>query len=214
MSIKRLLSNWRLKVLAACYARLRVAWHARERLSYISNGTLQIGKHTYGCPTVQAYRGSERKVSIGPYCSIGPDVTIITGGIHPTDWVSTYPFRAKWILPGAFEDGMPKSNGNVRIGADVWIGSQVTILSGVNVGHGAVIATGSVVAKDVPPYALVGGVPARVIRYRFSPEQIRTLLDIKWWEWSEIKIKEAVPLLSSGRIDEFLVYYGVTNEKS
>ncbi len=171
------------------------------------NGTLEIGKHTYGQPRIMQYRGSERKVRIGSYCSIAPDVTIISGGIHPVSWVSTFPFRIKWKLPGAYTDGMPCSSGDVNIGSDVWIGTHVIILSGVTIGHGAVIATGAVVTKDVPPYTLAGGVPAKIIRKRFTEDQITSLLCIRWWEWDEEKIKTAAPLLSSDNMDEFIRLY-------
>ena len=79
------------------------------------------------------------------------------------------------------------------IGNDVWIGSNVTILGGITIGHGAIVATGAVVTKDVPPYSVVGGVPAKVIRYRFSEEKIQELLDEKWWEWNDEKIKTEYP---------------------
>jgi acetyltransferase-like isoleucine patch superfamily enzyme len=198
------MKTWLLNVLSAVYIRMLGAYQSGLYQKELKSGTLQIGKHTYGSPTIHSYRGSERKVIIGSYCSVGPDVTIITGGIHPPDWVSTYPFRAKWKLSGAFEDGMPSSNGEVIIGNDVWIGSQVTILSGIKVGDGAIIATGAVVTRDVPPYSIVGGVPARVIKYRFNEEQVKRLLAISWWQWDEEKIKSVIPLLSSNRIDEFL----------
>lgn len=172
----------------------------------IKKGMLIVGKHTYGVNNldIQTYYGSEAKVNIGKYCSIGPNITIITGGIHPTNWISTFPFRAKWNLLGKFEDGMPCTKGSIEIGNDVWIGSGVTILSGVNVGHGAVLATGALVTKDVPPYAMVGGNPAKTFRYRFDEKKIIKLLEIKWWDWEEIKIKENVELLSSSNIKEFI----------
>jgi len=155
-----------------------------------------------------AYAGSERRVRIGSFCSIGPEVDIITGGIHPVQWVSLYPFRIKWGMDGAYEDGMPTSNGDVEIGSDVWIGTGALILSGVSIGHGAVIAARAVVSRNVPPYAIAAGVPARVVRYRHTQEQIRRLLEIAWWNWPDERIREAVPLLLSTRVEEFLQLYG------
>ncbi|MCX5871336.1 MAG: CatB-related O-acetyltransferase [Deltaproteobacteria bacterium] len=169
-------------------------------------GTLQVGKHTYGLPVIDAYKGSERKVIIGSYCSIARNVVLVTGGIHPVGWVSTYPFRYQWNLPGAFEDGMPSSNGDIVIGSDVWIGADVMIMSGVTVGHGAVIAARSVVTRDIPPYSLVGGVPAKVIRSRFDPETVAQLLEIKWWEWDEARVRSAIPFLSGPDIRQFIDY--------
>jgi acetyltransferase-like isoleucine patch superfamily enzyme len=170
-------------------------------------GLLTLGRHTYGRPRVRVYQGSERKVTIGSFCSIAPDVEIITGGIHPLDWVSTYSFRVQWKMEGAFEDGMPRSNGDVIIGSDVWLGTGVTILSGVTIGHGSVVAAKSVVTRDVPPYSIVAGVPAKVVRHRFDPDVIDRLLEIAWWEWDDEKIRRAVPLLSSPNIQEFLRQY-------
>ncbi len=139
----------------------------------LENGTVVVGRHTYGRPRIWEYCGSERKVVIGSFCSISPEVEIITGGIHPTDWVSTFPFRIAWRMPGAFADGMPSSRGDTVIGSDVWIGTGAMILSGVTIGHGSVVAARSLVARDVPPYAIVAGAPARVVRSRFSPERRR-----------------------------------------
>ena len=171
------------------------------------NGLLVIGPHTYGSPKVWMYRGSESKVIIGRYCSIGPGVQIIVGGIHNTSWVSTYPFRIKWKMVGAYEDGMPKTNGDIIIGSDVWLGTDVVILSGVSIGHGAIVATRSVVTHSVPPYAIVAGSPAKIIRYRFEEDKVKLLLEISWWDWTEEKIQEAVPLLSSGYVDKFISHY-------
>lgn len=204
MSLKRKIQN----VLAGWYRFLRSQEMNAERHRLVEMGLLQVGRHTYGNPKVWVYEGSEHKAVIGSYCSIAPGVEIITGGIHPTDWVSTYPFRIQWKMAGALQDGMPASRGDVIIGNDVWIGSEAFILSGVTIGHGSVIAARSVVTKDVPPYAMVGGTPAKVLKFRFSPETIEKLLAIQWWNWPEEKIREAVPLLSSNNIDEFLKVYG------
>ena len=121
------------------------------------NGTLVVGRHTYGQPRIWEYCGSRCKVVIGSFCSISPEVEIITGGIHPTDWVSTFPFRIAWRMAGAYADGMPSSRGDTTIGSDVWIGTGAMILSGVMVGHGSVVAARSLVARDVPPYSIVAG---------------------------------------------------------
>lgn len=169
-------------------------------------GLLQIGRHTYGQPIVHTYKGSEALVKIGSFCSISPGVMFITGGIHPTDWVSLYPFRARFNLDGKFRDGMPRTNGNIIVGNDVWIGTEAMILSGVTIGDGAVIAARSLVTRDVPAYALSAGVPAKTIRNRFSDEKIEFLLSIKWWDWDDKQIIDVVPLLSTADINNFINY--------
>ncbi len=168
------------------------------------SGILEIGCHSYGIPRVVVFRGSEARVRIGAYCSIAPGVTFLTGGVHPAHWVSTYPFRAWWHLPGAFQDGMPTTKGDINVGCDVWLGMDALVLSGVTIGHGAIVAARSVVTHDVPPYAIVAGCPARVVRYRFDGDVVRRLLEIEWWTWSEDRVREAVPLLSSGDVGKFL----------
>ena len=94
-------------------------------------------------PTVRSYGGSEAHITIGSFCSIGPEVQIINGGIHPKSWVSLFPFRIKWKLDGAYEDGMPETRGDIVIGSDVWLGTGALILSGVKIGHGAIVAGAS-----------------------------------------------------------------------
>ncbi len=135
---------------------------------------------------------------IGRYSTFGPDVKIITGE-HPTKGIaSTYPAfysaRAQmgftYVDKTIFEEfkyADKKNKWKVIVGNDVWIGSYVKIMEGISIGDGAVVAAGAVVTKDVPPYAIVGGVPAKVIKYRFDEETIRKLLELKWWnkdqEW-------------------------------
>ena len=172
----------------------------------IKRGIVVRGRHSYGCIHVHWYSGSERKVIIGNFTSIARDVTVITGGTHPVDWVSTYPFRINWHLPGARGDGLPSTNGDVVIGSDVWIAEGATILSGVTIGDGAVVCARAVVVKDVPPYAIVGGVPSAVIRFRFPPATVEALLRIRWWEWGDEEIRKIVPLLSSPDMQNFFDY--------
>jgi acetyltransferase-like isoleucine patch superfamily enzyme len=169
----------------------------------IRSGMVQVGRYTYGVPRIDNYRNSERKVIIGSFCSIGPDVTIITGGIHPPNWVSTFPIR-DFVGVDIPYDGLPTSNGDITIGHDVWIGTGVTILSGVTIGNGAIIASGAVVSGNVPPYAIAGGIPAKVIRYRFSEQQIEALQQIAWWNWDTEKIRQEIRLLSAPEIDAFI----------
>jgi serine acetyltransferase len=102
---------------------------------------------------------------------------------------------------------MVASKEDVEIGNDVWIGDTATLLSGVRIGNGAVIGARSVVTKDVPPYAIVVGNPARIARLRFTPEQISALERIAWWNWPLHKIREAAPLLLSPSIEEFIARY-------
>jgi acetyltransferase-like isoleucine patch superfamily enzyme len=165
-----------------------------------------IGDHTYGKPRVISW-AEGTSLRIGKYCSISTHVIIFLGSEHRTDWVSTYPFPFLWKEARSIK-GHPFSKGDVTIGNDVTIGYNVTILSGVSIGDGAAIGTGSVVTKDIPPYAIAAGNPARVLRYRFDEETIRKLLQIKWWDWSDEKVKENVHLICSDSIDGFIRKFG------
>lgn len=163
------------------------------------------GKHTYGTPIVQ-WGSPYATCKVGNFCSIGKNVNIYLGGNHRTDWITTYPFghRSKDIFNTFNGEGHPSTKGDVIIGNDVWIADNVTIMSGVTIGDGAVIANNSHVVKDAPPYSVVGGNPATVLKYRFTPEQISALLDIQWWNLDDSVINLYVPLLCSGMIDDFI----------
>lgn len=170
-----------------------------------------IGEFTYSStnpassPYVELvdYEKGKAKLRIGRFCSIADGVGIALSSAHRPDWITTYPFS--YVLDG-FQDvqGLPVSKGNVTIGNDVWIGKNAIIMSGVTIGDSAVIGAGSIVTKDVEPYAIVAGNPARLIRKRFDQRTIDELLKIKWWNWDERRIRENVPLLLSNRIDEFI----------
>ena len=161
-----------------------------------------IGEWTYGAPAVLEW-GEATTLRIGRFCSIADGVTILLGGEHRVDWVTTYPFSALFPEAKRFP-GHPRSKGDVVIGHDVWIGLNATILSGVSIGNGAVVAAESVVAAPVAPYAIVAGNPARQRRLRFPEQQVRQLEQIAWWDWPIEKIKDAWPLLLSGKVAEFI----------
>ena len=143
-----------------------------------------VGRFTYGHDGIRIFDWGQGPVAkIGSFCSISGDSRFYLGGNHRSDWVSTYPFGNIYrdIFPN-IKAGVGKL-GNIVIGNDVWIGHSATIMTGVTVGSGAVIAANSHVVKDVEPYSIVGGNPAKHIRYRFTPEQIASLLKISWWDW-------------------------------
>ncbi len=174
----------------------------RYKKSYCTS----FGEHSYaGSINVKSW-GEGTSYSVGKYCSIADNITIFLGGNHRTDWISTYPFPSfsHIFYEAGIIQGHPATKGNVVIGNDVWIGSHVTILSGVTIGDGAVVGAYSVVARNVPPYSIVVGNPARVIRYRFDERTIELLLKIKWWDWPLEKIRQNVELLCSNNIEKFL----------
>lgn len=175
----------------------------RTHRSLIESGQLSMGRYSYGMPEVLRFPGEEARVVIGSFCSIADKVRIFVGGNHRTDWVSTFPFRIVFGLPGQYSDGCPSSKGDVVIGHDVWIGSGASLLSGVSVGNGAVVGASSVVACDVPPYAIVVGNPARVVRRRFSDEQVANLELIAWWNWPIERILDSVAMLCGPDVDLF-----------
>jgi len=160
-----------------------------------------IGRGTYGIPKLV---GGMRTagLEIGAFCSIGPEVTIFLGGQHHTDWVTTYPFSR--FMPAAKGLDPPSPKGDVKIGNDVWIGRGATIMSGVTLGDGAIVGACSLVTKDVEPYAIVGGNPAKVIRMRFDADIVTRLRATRWWEWEDSRIEEHLPLLLGDRVEEFL----------
>lgn len=147
------------------------------------------------------------KLVIGKFCMIASDVKFIMNGAnHLTDSLSTYPFSI-------FENGWEKAmegktypqKGNITIGNDVWIGYNATIMAGVTIGDGAIIATNSTVIKDVAPYSIVGGNPAKEIKKRFPDKTIAKLLELQWWNWDIEKITANVQQLTCNNIDDLMV---------
>jgi len=154
------------------------------------NRCAEVGDFTYACnPRIWTW-GQDAQLYIGKFCSIGANVQFLLGGEHHTEWCSTYPFNV--MLPGMNEERHAKTKGDIRIGNDVWIGNDAKIMSGVTICDGAVIAGSAVVTKDVHPYEVVGGVPAKHIKWRKDLG-----FSVKWWDWSMDKIAEALPMLCS-----------------
>jgi acetyltransferase-like isoleucine patch superfamily enzyme len=166
------------------------------------------GHLTFGDPLVVKYEGDDARVVVGRYSSIGEGVEFLVGGNHRMDWVSTFPFRVMLGLPGALKDGHPWSKGDIVVGSDVWIGRQALVLSGVRIGHGAVVAARATVAEDVPPYAIVAGNPARVVKYRVDSAHVEQLLAISWWDWPDEVVRERIADLNGLDHASFISKYG------
>jgi len=146
----------------------------------VSLNEVNLGDFTY-----IAGNTSISRTTIGKFCSIGPDCKIGLGK-HPTkDFISTHPIFFSTLKQAqvtfADKDYFMEFE-DIEIGNDVWIGANVIVVDGIKIGDGAIVATGSVVTKDIPPYAIVGGVPAKLIRYRFEKNEIEKLLKVKWWD--------------------------------
>lgn len=188
-----------------------------NRLCFLKNITrnpnIQVGDYTYydDFENVDNFEKNVRylfdfstdRLIIGKFCMIASGVQFIMNGAnHLTDAVSAYPFAIfgnGW--EGAMEGKQYPHKGDLVIGNDVWIGYEAALMAGITIGDGAIIAAKSVVTKDVPPYSIVGGNPAKVIRMRFDESQIRRLLALQWWNWPADKITRNVTLLTSMDID-------------
>ena len=153
--------------------------------------------------------GADRLV-VGSFCSIGSGAAFIMAGNqgHRAEWISTFPFAFVPDAPefaGAANGFLPA--GDTVIGNDVWIGSEAIIMPGVKVGHGAVIGTRALVTRDVEPYAIVGGNPARTIRKRFADDDIALLMDMQWWDWSVEMLSEAMEPMTAGDVKALYAWW-------
>ena len=180
----------------------------------VKNPNIIVGDYTYydDFETVENFEKNVKylfdftgdKLVIGKFCMIASDVTFIMNGAnHFSESITSYPFAIfgkDWS--NAMEGKTYPNKGNTVVGNDVWIGYGATIMPGVTIGDGAIIATKAVVTRDVAPYSIVGGNPAKEIKKRFSVEKIQQLLELQWWNWSLEKITENVQKLTGGRIDE------------
>jgi virginiamycin A acetyltransferase len=152
------------------------------------------------------YPVNNDKLIIGKFCSIACGVKFLfTSANHTLKSLSTYPFPVffeEWNLDKKQITSAWDNKGDIVIGNDVWIGYEAVILSGVHIGDGAIIGTRAVVTKDIPPYTIVGGIPAKEIKKRFKEETIKKLQQIQWWNWSYDKISQFLPHLMNGEVDK------------
>lgn len=150
----------------------------------------------------------QEKLIIGKFCSIACGTKFLFNcANHTLKSLSTYTFPLfyeEWELEKSNITTTWDNKGDIVIGNDVWIGYEAVIMAGVHIGDGAIIATRAVVTKDVPPYTIVGGTPAKEIRKRFDAEVIQQLLILKWWDWSNDKIRQCLPYIAEGKINELL----------
>lgn len=155
-------------------------------------------------------RNDVDKLIIGSFCSIGSGVSFIMAGNqgHRHNWISSFPFfymEEVESFTGSI-DGF-RNAGDTVVGHDVWIGSEAMIMPGVKIGDGAVIGSRALVTKDVNPYTIVGGNPARTIKTRFSEEHISMLLEMKWWEWDEQQLSASMSIICSENVELLYDFY-------
>lgn len=181
----------------------------------VTNPNIQVGRYSYYSGYYHGHsfddcarylmpdRTDVDRLVIGSFCSIGTGACFMMAGNqgHRNDWVSTFPFffvPEEPAFAGAINAYQPA--GDTVIGHDVWIGAEAMIMPGIRIGNGAVIGSRALVTRDVEPYAIVGGNPARPIRKRFPEETIALLQEMAWWDWPIKRIRDAMPLLCSGDV--------------
>lgn len=183
----------------------------------VTDPSIQVGEYTMyndfeNDPTqfqhnnvLYHYPVNHERLIIGKFCSIACGAKFLFNSAnHTLDALSTYPFPIffeEWGLDRRDVARAWDNKGDIVVGNDVWIGYEAVILAGVTIGDGAIIAARAVVTKDVPPYAIVGGVPAKLIRQRFAPEVVSALLQTRWWDWPKERISQNLAAIQSGRID-------------
>lgn len=165
------------------------------------------GEGTYGQPYVMSY-DKRSTLDVGSYCSIASNVNILLGANHLLGRVTTYPLNLIDSTSTVTDASEP---GSIVIGNDVWIGFGVTIVGPVFIGDGAVVGAGALVVDDVPPYSIVGGVPAKVIKYRVAENQIKDMISIAWWNWGKEKIKKSKEDIYSNDFTSFINKYKIIN---
>lgn len=179
------------------FIKMRISWKQRNKHNHTrlvgptDIHKICVGNYTYG-PLIVLNNSDKYWLRIGHFCSIAQGVTFVVCSDHPTDRISTYPFKEVCLGSRQHE---AVSKGDIIVEDDVWIGNGATILSGVRLGQGAVVAAGAVVAKDVPPYAIVGGVPAKVIKYRFPQHIIDALLEVDYGQLTKEMIETHINTL-------------------
>lgn len=195
--------------------------------SIITRPTIEIGDFTIYNDFVNDPRDFEKnnvlyhypinhdRLIIGKFCSIACGAKFIFNcANHTLKSLSTYTFPLffeEWDLPKSEVSTAWDNKGDIIIGNDVWIGYDAVIMAGVHIGDGAIIGTRAVVTKDVEPYSIVGGVPAKEIRKRFAPDVVAKLLELKWWNWPSEKIKNHIVAIQSGNFEELLKINGLKN---
>jgi acetyltransferase-like isoleucine patch superfamily enzyme len=178
---------------------------------------MTIGKYSYGCHLINILMPDpDVELTIGAFCAIAAGVTIYQGGDHRIDHITTYPFGNDIIkshLSKTFNRTFDCDNRSFRgklgvhIGNDVWLGNNITIMPGVKIGDGAVIGANSHVMGHIKPYTVNGGNPCQLYFYRFKPEIIKRLLEIRWWDWPDEYINEASEILCSNDFETLFNYY-------
>ena len=184
----------------------------------ITNPNIKVGDYTMYHDFVKDPREFEKnnvlyhypvnrdRLNIGKFCSIACGAKFLFNSAnHSMESLSTYPFPLffeEWGLDRNDVADAWDNKGDIIIGNDVWIGYEAVILSGVTIGDGAIIGARAVVTRDVPPYTIVGGVPAKAIKKRFSEDTISSLLSLQWWDWSQEKIAENIAAIKGGRIEQ------------